>query len=118
MPELTYQHVGIGLTKFHIWRYKKKTCHPVILLMDNDPDSFKAFQRENVVMRYVSPNVTSWKQPYDLGVIAYVKRRYKILLLKDVLSFQRLEHDNQHLLKEKYSKFRRYLLGLAMEHLY
>ena len=47
---------------------------PVILLMDNDSENFEAFQRENVVVRYFTPNLTSCKQPYDLGVIAAVKK--------------------------------------------
>ena len=59
------------------------------------------------MVRYFFPNVTSLKQPCDLRVIAAVKKRYKLLLLKDVLSFYRLDNVNQQLLKEKGSKVRR-----------
>ena len=78
----------------------KRTCQPVVLLMDNDLGLFEEFQRENVVVHHFIPNVTSWKQPCDLGVIAAVKKRYNFLLLKDVLSFYRLDNYNQELLKE------------------
>ena len=70
------------------------TCHPILLLMDKAPGHFEAFQGENVVVSFFTLNVTSWKQPCDLGVIAAVKKRYKILLLKDVLSFYQLDNDN------------------------
>ena len=51
-------------------------------------------------MRYYTPDVTSWKQLCDLGV-----------LLKDVLSFYQLDNDNQQLIKEKSSKFCRGSIG-------
>ena len=54
----------------------RRTCHPALLLIDNALESFKAFQRENVVVCYFTPNVTSWKQPCDLGVIAAAKNIY------------------------------------------
>ena len=60
----------------------------------------------NVVVHYFTPNVTSWKQPCDLGVIAIVKKWSKFLFLKDVLSFCKLGSANQHIPKEG-SKFRR-----------
>ena len=77
----------------------QKTCHPIILLLDNAPGHFKSFQRENVVLRHFIPNVTRWKQLYDLGVIAAVKKRYKFLIVKDVLSLYQLDSDNKQLLK-------------------
>ena len=70
--------------------------------MDNDPGHFEAFQR----VRYVTSNITSQKQPCNLGVIAAVKKRYKFLLLKYVLPFNLLDNDNKQLVKED-SKFRR-----------
>ena len=65
-----------------------KTCHPVYCLwtMING--------RGNALVRYFTDNVTSWKQPCDLGIIAAVKKRYKCLLLKDVQSFYQLDSDN------------------------
>ena len=86
---------------------RRSTCNPVVLLMNNDPGHFEAFQRENVVVRYFTPNVTSWKQQCELGVIAAVKKRNKCLLVKDVLSFDQLDSDNQQLLKQEGYKFHR-----------
>ena len=54
----------------------RRTCHPVILLMDNAPGHFEAFQREKVVLRIFTLNVTRWQQPCDLEVIVAVKKRY------------------------------------------
>ena len=34
-----------------------RICHPVLLLMNNNPGCFEAFQRENVMVRYFTPNV-------------------------------------------------------------
>ena len=84
---------------------RRRTCLPVVLLNNNDPRHFEEIERENVVVRYFTSNVISWKQPYHLGVIAAVKKRYKFLLLKDVLSFYQLDNGNQHLLKEEGSTF-------------
>ena len=47
-----------------------------------------------------------------MGVIAAVKKRYKFLLLKDVLSFYLLDNDNQQLLREECFKFRRGYIGV------
>ena len=52
---------------------RRRTCHPVLLLMDNDPVHFEAFQRENVLVRYLNINITNWKKP-DLGVIQLSKK--------------------------------------------
>ena len=77
--------------------------------MDNASGYFETFQRESVVMRMFPPNVTSWKQPCDLGVLAAVKTRYKFLRLEYTLSLYQLDNGNQQLLKEKEgSKFRRW----------
>ena len=48
---------------------------------------------------FFTTNVINWKQPCDLGVIAAVKKSYKFLLLKDMLSFYQLDTDNQQLKK-------------------
>ena len=93
---------------------RRRTCHPVLLLMDNTPGHFEVFQRENVVVRCFTSNVTSWKQSCDLRVVAAVKKRYKFMLLKDVLPFYQVEHVNQQLLKQECSKFWENLLVFAM----
>ena len=70
---------------------KKRTGRPVLLLMDNAPGHFPAFQRNNVKVEFFPPNCTSWKQPCDMGIIAALKKRYKYLYLKDVLDFCELD---------------------------
>ena len=66
---------------------KKRTGRTVLLLMDNAPGHFAAFERGNVKVEFFPPNCTSWKQPCDMGIIAALKKRYKYLYLKDVLDF-------------------------------
>ena len=46
------------------------------------------------------------------GSYCRCKKRYKCLLLKDLLSFYQLDSDNQQLLKEESSKFRRGSVGV------
>ncbi len=66
---------------------KKWTGHRVLLLMDNAPEHFEAFECDNIQIVFFPPNCTSWKQPYDMGIIAALKKWYKYLYLKDVLDF-------------------------------
>ena len=91
---------------------RKRTSRPVLLLMDNAPGHFETFQRENVAVHFFPPNVTSWKQPCDLGMIAALKKRYKFLYLKDMLSFYELNTTNQKLLKDESLKMRRGSVGV------
>ena len=49
---------------------KKRTGRPVLLLMDNAPGHFAAFERGNVKVEFFPPNCTSWKQSCDMGIIA------------------------------------------------
>ena len=67
------------------------TCYHKLPLM--------VFQRENIAVCYLTPNLTSSKQPLDFGVIEIAKQRYKTLLLRDVLSFYQLDNENQQLQK-------------------
>ena len=64
-------------------------------------------------MRFSLPIVTSWKQPSNLRLIAAVKKIYKFLILKDVLSFYELNNDNQKLLKEEVYKCRKRFIGVC-----
>jgi hypothetical protein len=56
---------------------KKRTEHCVLLLLDNAPGHFEAFERDNVRIVFFPPNCTSWKQPCDMGIIAALKKRFK-----------------------------------------
>ncbi|XP_065654629.1 jerky protein homolog-like [Hydra vulgaris] len=58
---------------------KRKTGMPVVLLLDNAPGNFEAFERNLAKIVFFPPNYTSWKQPCDMGIIAALKTRYKYL---------------------------------------
>ena len=74
---------------------KKRTgCH-ILLLMDNAPGHFEAFECDNIQIVFFPLNCTSWKQPCDMGIIAALKKRYKYLYLKDVLDFYKLEEQEK-----------------------
>jgi hypothetical protein len=69
---------------------KKRTGRQVLLLLDNAPRHFEAFEHNNVRIVFFPPNCTSWKQPCDMGIIVALKKRFKYLYLKDVLDFYEL----------------------------
>jgi hypothetical protein len=56
-------------------KVKRRTGRPVLLLMDNAPGHFDAFERNNIRVVFFPPNYTSWKQPCDMGIIATLKKR-------------------------------------------
>ncbi|XP_065653037.1 jerky protein homolog-like [Hydra vulgaris] len=69
---------------------KHKTGLPVLLLLDNVPGHFEAFEPNLIKVVFFPPNCTSWKQPCDMGIIATFKKRYKYLYLSDILSYYSL----------------------------
>ncbi len=71
---------------------EKKTGRPILLLLDNAPEHFEAFQCDNVRIVFFPPNSTSWKQPCDMGVIGALNKRFKYLYLKD-LDFYELDEE-------------------------
>lgn len=91
----------------------KRTGRRVLLLMDNAPGHFEAFERENVKVAFLPPNCTSWKQPCDMGIIAALKKRYKYLYLKDVLEFYELDENSKIHKKEQSKRLRRGAAGVA-----
>ncbi len=72
---------------------KKRAGRRVLLLLDNAPRHFEAFERDNVRIIFFPPNCTSWKQPYDMGIIAALKKMFKYLYLKDVPDFYELDEE-------------------------
>jgi hypothetical protein len=72
---------------------KKRTGCQVLLMLDNAPGHFEAFEHDNVKIVFFPPNCTSWKQPCDMGIIAAMKKRFKYLYLKDVLDFYELDEE-------------------------
>ena len=92
---------------------RKRTGRRVLLLMDNAPGHFEAFERDNVKVAFLPPNCTSWKQPCDMGIIAALKKRYKYLYLKDVLEFYELDDNSKIHKKEQSKRLRRGAAGVA-----
>ena len=58
------------------------------------------------------PNVTSWKQPMDMGIIAAFKKRYKHILLKEILTFHDLPPIVKQERKEEATRMRRGAAGV------
>ena len=80
---------------------KRRTGRRVLLLIDNAPGHFDAFERDNIKVAFFPPNCTSWKQPCDMGIIASLKKRYKYLYLKDVLDFYDLSAETKEYKREQ-----------------
>jgi DDE superfamily endonuclease len=76
---------------------KARTGRQVLLILDNAPGHFPPFERDGVRVVFFPPNCTAWKQPCDLGIIAALKKRYKFMHLKNVLSFYDLPEDLKQL---------------------
>lgn len=72
-----------------------RTARTVLLLLDNSPEHFEAFERDHVKLIFFPPNCTSWKLPCDMGIIAALKKGYKYLYLSDVLQFHDLDEDTK-----------------------
>jgi hypothetical protein len=53
---------------------KRRIGRPVLLLMDNAPGHFDAFERDNIHIVFFLSNCTSWKEPCDMGIIAALKK--------------------------------------------
>ena len=76
-----------------VWRI---ICHIVVFPMDNNPGYFEEILRENVVVRYFTPNVTSWKQP---NLIFQNKKWYTWTILPTI--FQILSKTKKLFIKRK-----------------
>ena len=75
-------HAENGLKKFFYPEVKNRTGCPVLLLMDNAPGHFPAFERNNIKVVFFLPNCTRWKQPCDMGIIAALKKDINICISK------------------------------------
>jgi hypothetical protein len=92
---------------------RKRTGRRVLLLMDNAPGHFEAFEKDNITIAFFPPNCTSWKQPCYMGIIAALKKLYKYLYLKDVLGFYELEEDVKRRKREQGERLRRGSAGVT-----
>ena len=91
---------------------RARTRRPVLLLLDNAPGHQNEFVRENVRVKFFPPNMTSWRQPMDMGIIAAVKKRYKYLMIKDILAFHDLPEDVKNQRKRHCETLRRGAAGV------
>ncbi len=92
---------------------KKRIGRRVLLLLDNALGHFEAFERDNVRIVFFPPNCTSWKQPYDMGIITALKKRFKHLYLKDVLDFYELDEEAKLRKKMQGQRLRRGAAGVT-----
>jgi hypothetical protein len=92
---------------------RRKTGRPVLLLMDNAPGHDEEFVRNNVTVKFLPPNVTSWKQPMDMGIIAALKKRYRYRLLRDIIAYHDLSQDAKNALNQSLLRMRRGAAGIA-----
>ena len=90
----------------------KRTGRPVLLLLDNAPGHSSEFVRNNVTVKFFPPNVTSWKQPMDMGIIAAMKKRYKYILLKEIIGFHDLPAESKQQRIEGAQRMRRGAAGV------
>lgn len=120
IPYMQQKNAWIDVPTFNKWFdevfelfVRKRTGHKVLLILDNAPGHASAFERNGIRVVFFPPNVTSWKQPMDMGIIAAVKKRYKYLLIKEIISY----HDSPETVKEQLSaaasRMRRGAAGVA-----
>lgn len=62
------------------------TLSIVLLILNNTPCHSKLFEQNKINVVFFSPNVTSWKQTMDMSIIAAMKKQYKYLLIKNVIT--------------------------------
>jgi hypothetical protein len=91
---------------------KKRTKHRVLLLMDNAPRHFEAFEHDNIRIVFFPPNCISWKQTCDMGIIVALKKRHKYLYLNDVLDFYELNDEAKNRKKNQGRRLRRRAAGV------
>ncbi len=96
---------------------KRRTGRLVLLLMDNAPGHFDAFERDNICIVFFPPNYTSWKQPCDMGIIVAFKIRYKYLYLKDILNFYELDEQLKQRKRELGKRLRRGVARMSYRNL-
>ena len=77
------------LLRFHDKTHGRGT--PCCILLDNcsahklTDQEFERLEGRNVFVKFFPPNVTSKRQPADMGIIASIKVGYKVLMLNQLL---------------------------------
>lgn len=90
----------------------RRTGLLVLLLLDNAPGHCREFVRNNVTVKFFPPNVTSWKQPMDMGIIAALKKQYKYILLKEIIGFHDLPTESKQQRADRAQRMRRGSAGV------
>ena len=108
-----FQKIGIGSMRFSILRYAEELVTQSFCLWKILQGILRNFKGRMLWWSYFFSNLTNWKQPCDLGVRSAEKKRYKFLLLKEIMSFCKLCNDSQQLLKKECCKFCRGSVGVS-----
>jgi len=96
-----------------VLKVKRRTGRLVLLLMDNAPEHFDAFEHDNIRVVFFPLNCTSCKQPCDMGIIAALNKRYKYLYLKDIFDFYELDKQLKQRKRELGKRLRRGATGVS-----
>ncbi|PVU87453.1 hypothetical protein BB559_006044 [Furculomyces boomerangus] len=65
----------------------QRTNEKILQMLDNAPENSKIFKEDDIKVIFSPPNVTLWKQPMDIGIIAAFKKRVNIIHIKKVLDY-------------------------------
>lgn len=66
-----------------------------LLIFDNVLGHDTAFETNRIQVVFFPPNVTSWKQPMDMGIITAMKKRYKFLMMKAIIAYHNVRKENK-----------------------
>ena len=92
---------------------RSPTNRKVLLILDNAPGHAEAFERDAIKVIFFPSNVTSWKQPMDMGIIAALKKRYTYHLIREVLTYHDSLENVKICLEDVAKRMRRCSVGLA-----
>ena len=120
LPYVAQRNAWIDIPCFNKWFdqvfvpfVRSRTNRKVLLILDNAPGHAQAFERDAIKVIFFPANVTSWKQPMDMGIIAALKKRYKYHLIREILAY----HDSPDCVKirleDAAKRMRRGSIGLA-----
>ena len=114
VPYYSQKNAWMDTSTFRRWfddifypEVTKRTGRPVLLLLDNAPGHSSEFVRNNVTVKVFPPNVTCWKQHMDMGIITALKKRYKYILLKEIVGFHDLPTESKQQRTNGVQKMRR-----------
>ena len=105
VPEWKFQHVGIGSMRFSFLSYAEEVATQFFYLWTMLHDILRHFKGRMLwCVYYYQCNELETAMRFG-SYFSIKKKRYKFLLLKDVLLFYQLDNNNQQLLKEEIVNF-------------